>query len=1635
MMNNRHRYPNSVPTTGQKAQLVQAYQELGKELNSTQLKVVGNYTLGRVIGEGSFGTVRIGIHRLTGTRVAIKHIPKSSSPPLLTREIHHHRRLHHPNVVQLYEVIATEHSIWLITELCAGGELFDYLVEKTRFTESETRRLFGQICLGLGYVHREGVVHRDLKLENVLLDERCNPKLADFGFGREFEQRKLLDTFCGTTGYAAPEMLAGRKYLGEEVDIWSLGIIFYTLLSGSLPFDDDDEDVMKSLIMAGKFNIPNFLSNEAQDLISKILQQDPKARPSIENILSHPWFTTPPSQHTFPASESPSRPSTIAEEDHQLTTSPKSNCSLSASQNHLDSTISQSPSYDHSIKHQSQIPTESDTSESSSKESDLGIGPSRSNTSSPVTSEDISACVDDVPNLDLSLVSASNHSTPVKSQSTSMTKPKQMTLVLQHRNNSNSTITKPLDPLSTPCPQSRKASNGGMLNRANATPREGPEQLSELDEDDQFDQSLENSQSHKAEKNHHRLSSSSTSTTVPNDAAGSRKRRSQSIVPAFPSSHLHHPQIRTPSRTKRRSVGSTISERIAPIEDLDQAGLPMSISAVPSTSTLPLTNSLLASTTLSFVIDYLGAMKIIRQTPFKSDDDLGLLKSLSTIGFDTGQMMHSVQSNACDASGAMWWLLKRKLEKEVADREYAERSSARLSAMSSVSKPAPIPQAADEVDGKTFDEAPMPNLSSSVVSSNVFLHAPEDRQLPASCPGKLRQPTSHDDLHLPQSHPRKVKAILTSSQTIEPLLNPIKIVGKSANTTPVKPAPPTQKPDQLPPKQPAFVSLVSDETTGSALSIGHDTLFNAEQDGPIIVDTGRLKLPAENRKRSQSVSMLQRATHALSSKKLVDEGFSKSKLKLKESLFADGHDKTLTEKLSKKDMKKEKEAKMWDENIKAGSNSSRSGLFSRRTILPSSHSTQTTPQISVLLTPEFSASSACGSTPDRSFGSSRRLESPEAQPPSRSMPSSPKKNEEVELSLRRGSDPPSATRPDQPSTVSASTSTSTVTPANTSLQFTPEKRPKTMSSSETGDTFSTIAMDEASPAPTSDAVNSLIKVKAKGSTSNSDPNFTTKEARKGSNLFSSFRFWFNEDRRKRKRKTMGLLNYSNNNPQGMSNSTYSTSHGSKTSATLPVSGSARKPSFDASTYPARTAGASVPIHRQLSASSRRSSVKSTRRVSLDMATNRRGLKRRSDSSRASISSLPGSRSPTSEFGSQQYPPQLSVDGSRGKRHGHHRQGSSSSAGSRLSSVVVQHMGSSSGSHHPAAYVRRTPSIGTKVRRIVTTNPSASSGHRPRQSRNQSGASSVRSSISSDDELLSGRSKDEHHRLHSPINVHDLEETIEEEDDDDGVGEEVELEVEDPEEAREQALNKLSGGKAPKLIIKTKGITKDEDSFSSTSRTTTTIFLAHKPHSVFGTPTQAFFGRTTPASPMGAKLGHGLSPLVGSGAMYLNGYGAGGSGSRQKIRDVFAAKQQQGEDGEWVDIEEEDDVCARYGGGLGQTVHRRSSVTDTTPPVTIAGSQRKLEQPQPSTPISFDKINSGSGGSSSSGTNNNNHNSNGNNAFFMKNRPGSSVLGEGRYAGIGGSSTLLGVGGSGNSGGIATAFKSVAIVEEEEEEED
>ena len=275
-----------------RARLTSAYHELGRQLTSGNFTVIGNYTLQRTIGQGTYGKVRLATHRLTNSRVAVKQIPKEHVASL-TREIHHHRRMHHQNVLQLYEVIQSESCIWMVTELCANGELYDYVVDHGSLSEAEAKELFGQLCLAVSYIHSHGVVHRDLKLENILLDSNNQIKLSDFGFTREFEPHQLLRTRCGTTAYAAPEMLAGKPYQGPEIDIWSLGVILFVLVCGYLPFDDDNEPAMQWKIVNDPVLIPDTLSDNLQDLLTWILQKDGSKRPTIYQILCHPWYQAP----------------------------------------------------------------------------------------------------------------------------------------------------------------------------------------------------------------------------------------------------------------------------------------------------------------------------------------------------------------------------------------------------------------------------------------------------------------------------------------------------------------------------------------------------------------------------------------------------------------------------------------------------------------------------------------------------------------------------------------------------------------------------------------------------------------------------------------------------------------------------------------------------------------------------------------------------------------------------------------------------------------------------------------------------------------------------------------------------------------------------------------------------------------------------------------------------------------------------------------------------------------------------------------------------------------------------------------------------------------------------------------------
>ncbi|KAI9373303.1 serine/threonine protein kinase [Aspergillus egyptiacus] len=274
----------------QKEKLAQSYNELLKEFSSKDLRHVGNYTLGRLIGKGSFGKVYLASHKLTnGSKVVLKSSNKEDTN--LAREIHHHRQFLHPHIARLYEVIVTEKLVWLVLEYCPGDELYNYLLRNGPLPIDKVKKIFTQLVGAVSYVHSKSCVHRDLKLENILLDKHENVKLCDFGFTREYEGKaSYLQTFCGTVCYSAPEMLKAEKYAGEKVDVWSLGIILYALIAGELPFDDDDDQVTKARILAEEPAFNDKFPDDAKALINLLLSKRPLLRPSLSDVLSHPFL-------------------------------------------------------------------------------------------------------------------------------------------------------------------------------------------------------------------------------------------------------------------------------------------------------------------------------------------------------------------------------------------------------------------------------------------------------------------------------------------------------------------------------------------------------------------------------------------------------------------------------------------------------------------------------------------------------------------------------------------------------------------------------------------------------------------------------------------------------------------------------------------------------------------------------------------------------------------------------------------------------------------------------------------------------------------------------------------------------------------------------------------------------------------------------------------------------------------------------------------------------------------------------------------------------------------------------------------------------------------------------------------------
>ena len=258
---------------------------------------INQYQLKEIIGEGMFGKVKLAIHLITKEKVAIKIFDKSKikssrDAQYIEREISILKRLNHYNTIKLYNIIQNNDFIFLIQEYISGKELLHFIEKKDNLSEKDICKLYQQIISGIEYVHEMGIAHRDLKLENILLNYKKDIKIIDFGLSNLYDRNvdELLHSSCGSPCYAAPEMIKGIEYRGINTDIWSSGIILYLMLCKSFPFNDKNNSKLYQKILAGKFSLPNNLSNEAKDIITNLLKVNPQERIKLNEIKNHPWF-------------------------------------------------------------------------------------------------------------------------------------------------------------------------------------------------------------------------------------------------------------------------------------------------------------------------------------------------------------------------------------------------------------------------------------------------------------------------------------------------------------------------------------------------------------------------------------------------------------------------------------------------------------------------------------------------------------------------------------------------------------------------------------------------------------------------------------------------------------------------------------------------------------------------------------------------------------------------------------------------------------------------------------------------------------------------------------------------------------------------------------------------------------------------------------------------------------------------------------------------------------------------------------------------------------------------------------------------------------------------------------------------
>lgn len=266
-----------------------------KKHNEAPATKANFYRIGRLLGKGAFGKVNLGMHKLTGKYVAIKSIKKSyltdkESKERLLQEFSILKGLYHPNISRLYESFESEKHVLIVTELCSGQDLLNYIRKHKRLDENTAKSIFKSLIAGLHYCHTRRIVHRDIKLDNLLLTSKGELKICDFGVSRVVGRGEVMTERCGTPAYMAPEILRDKGYKGFGADMWSAGVVLYAMLYGTVPFKATTIKELHRLILKGKIELREDISEEARDLLRKLLERNPKRRANTSEVIRHQWM-------------------------------------------------------------------------------------------------------------------------------------------------------------------------------------------------------------------------------------------------------------------------------------------------------------------------------------------------------------------------------------------------------------------------------------------------------------------------------------------------------------------------------------------------------------------------------------------------------------------------------------------------------------------------------------------------------------------------------------------------------------------------------------------------------------------------------------------------------------------------------------------------------------------------------------------------------------------------------------------------------------------------------------------------------------------------------------------------------------------------------------------------------------------------------------------------------------------------------------------------------------------------------------------------------------------------------------------------------------------------------------------------